>query len=172
MEEQATTPEAVAPFMAPTAPGAYLIIAHYDRNKWLTLSSEERKQAEKQAEAMFSEEAKSFPLREGLIRAYTFYTGIHAAIPNYMVKLSEDQREKILNPIFAEPRDKAPGTEVKDPGVGFIALVDANQLSSFAELLDNTYSPIGKMYRTQVIPLNDDQNTEDIYQLMTPVHWG
>ncbi len=156
----------------PSAPGSYLIIAHYKRDWWLKLDANERHQAEVKAEELFPETSDGFPHPNGVVRAYTYYSGIHADIPPDILTKSPTEQEQVVGDAFAVKRDNAPGTNVKDPGVGFVAVIDASKYESFAALLDNNNSPLAKMYITQVIPLNADMTMNDIYTLMTPVNWG
>lgn len=192
MEEQATTPEAATSFMAPTAPGTYLIIARYDHKRWKMLNVTERQKAHKLAVTFFPYEAAGVrPLgsfaREGAPLLRTFYSAFHNKIPaNYRTGAMEQRtkaewevRDRAVGKILAslprtisDPATSESGMEVGDPGVGWIAVVNAGSLLAFVEQIGGEDGPLWNMYDIEIIPLNDDQNTQDIYQLMTPVHWG
>jgi len=149
-----------------------LIIAHYKREKWLAFNDAERSEADDTAETLFPQTSEGFPHPNGVVRAYTFYTGIHTDIPMDILRRPPGEQDMIVADAFAKEHGKVPGTDVKDPGVGFMAVIEANKLADFAALLDNDNSPLAKMYITQVIPLNADMTMNDIYTLMTPVSWG
>jgi hypothetical protein len=68
---------------------------------------------------------------------------------------------------------KAPaGTNEKDPGIGWIALVEAEQFMPFVERLGGKDGPLWHMYDIDIVPLNDDKSTKDIYAFMTPISWN
>jgi hypothetical protein len=154
---------------------AYLIIARYNREKWKSLSAAERKQAEQAAEVLFPEKATPLSSPDGLGLAHTFHTGVHAQIPGNYRSMASDTREEILDTIFKDVAAQpavVPGASARDPGVGWITLVDAAQFASFVELMGGQAGPLWRMYDIEILPLNNDRTTEDVYELMTPVHWN
>jgi hypothetical protein len=158
-----------------TALNAYLVVARYNREKWKSLSAAERKQAEEAAEVLFPEKPAPLPSMEGLGLVHTFHTGIHAQIPGDYRSMSNDRREEIPDSIFkdvaAQPAE-IPGAGTRDPGVGWVVVVDIDQFSSFVERMGGKTGPLWRMYDIEVLPLNNDRTTEDVYELMTPVHWN
>jgi hypothetical protein len=61
------------------------------------------------------------------------------------------------------------GTQEKDPGMGWIAVIDAASFQSFVQQMGGKEGPLWRMYDIEVIPLNNDRTTKDIYDFMTPV---
>jgi hypothetical protein len=175
--------------MEATIPQAYLIIACYDHNRWKLLNVLERQAAHGVAEQLFPyEKAERLPFPEGVRLIRTFCSGVPARIPPGLVtnkpmeQMSEEEwkeRDLQVGQILASlPRKipstevTGPGTEVDEAGVGWIAVVDAGYLSSFVAKMGGETGPLWNMYDIEIIPLNDDQTTADIYELMTPVNWN
>ena len=50
--------------------------------------------------------------------------------------------------------------------------MDAGDFKAFVEKVGGKTHPLWRMYDIEVIPLNNDQTTWDIYKMMTPVHWN
>jgi hypothetical protein len=72
---------------------------------------------------------------------------------------------------FEAAPSKIAGTDERDPGVGWIAVVDASRFPAFVEQLGGKGGPLWRLYDMEVFPLNNDQTTHDIYELMTPSNW-
>jgi len=78
--------------------------------------------------------------------------------------LSEQQQNEIAIPLIAELGDNLK--------IGWMAVVDASSYQSFVDQIGGEAGPLQRIYDIEVIPLNDDGTTNDIYQLMTPVSWN
>lgn len=154
---------------------SYLVIARYNREKWKSLSASERKQAEAAAEELFPEQATPLASTQGLQLARTLHTSIHTKIPYNFRALSDQQRDEMVETIFddfnAQPASP-PDADAHDPGVGWIAMIDRDRFAAFVEQMGGKHGPLWRMYDIEVIPLNDDRTTNDVYELMTPVHWN
>jgi hypothetical protein len=154
---------------------AYLIIARYNREKWKSLSGNERQEAEEAAEVLFPEKPASLSKMEGVLTVHTFHTGIHAKIPSNYRSLPSNKQDELMENIFKEFDGRSttaldPGAG--DPGIGWIAVVDADHFSSFLKSIGGTAGPLWHMYDVEALPLNNDQTTADIYEFMTPTSWG
>src|SRR5258706_222766 len=106
--------------------------------------------------------------REGAPLAHPFHTRINTQIPGDYRSLSIDQREQKLDSIFsafAAPPAEIPGA-TRDPGVGWIVVVDAPQFASFVDRMGGQAGPLWRIYDIEVLPLNNDRTTEDIYDQM------
>jgi hypothetical protein len=103
----------------------------------------------------------------------SFHSGIHTQIPN---PLPDDRKEEVLSTIFEEFKNGgiyAPGvTADPDPGIGWVAVVEAAQFDAFVDHMGGREGPLWYMYDITVIPLNADRTTKDVYDFMTPVHWN
>ncbi len=130
-----------------------------------------------EAEAPESYELKQglpLPYPPGVLLVHTFHSGIHAKLPyDKFESMSSEQWEAELDRIFAafDPHESPPETDVKDPGIGWIAVVHRDSLDQFVETMGGKEGALWKMYDPRVIPLSDDTTTYDIYRFMTPVHW-
>jgi hypothetical protein len=154
---------------------SYLVIARYNRQKWNTLSAADRKEAEEAAEVLFPE--KSTPLTDVKDMPFvrTLYTSIHTRIPYEFRSMSDDKQDELVENIFTEFQAQptnAPGTDEQDPGIGWIAVINADRFAPFIEYIGGKTGPLWRMYDMEVIPLNNDRTTEDVYELMTPTSWG
>jgi hypothetical protein len=56
--------------------------------------------------------------------------------------------------------------------MGWIAVVDYSSYEKFVEALGGKKGPLWRMYDIEVIPLNNDRTTQDVYDFMTPVSWA
>jgi hypothetical protein len=244
--------------MAITIPGAFLIIARYNRDKWNNLTELQQETAHKTAEVLFpeareplpqlrpeertilknlpdaelrpfrpltlkeqkdeqlarqekgitqslppeetfqalpreeeeepySEEvkipvaAKSVSLIKGVRLVHSFHTGAFVEIEEKIVgeKQPEHVKVRLSQTDDIEEQKKqvslllaAPGTDTKDPGMGWIAVIDASSYEPFVEAMGGKKGPLWRMYDIEVIPLNNDRTTQDVYDFMTPVSWG
>jgi hypothetical protein len=229
-----------------TIPGAFLIIARYNRDKWNNLTDLQQDTAHETAEKLFPEkrhplpqlrpaerailqelpaaelrpfhpltleeqkverlehrEAVSFqalptneedphafkallteepdPFPKGVRLLHSFHTGAFAEIDGKImgeklpahVKVelfrTDDKDEQRL---LVDSLLTAPGTDTKDPGMGWIAVVDYSSYEKFVEALGGKKGPLWRMYDIEVIPLNNDRTTQDVYDFMTPVSWA
>jgi hypothetical protein len=85
--------------------------------------------------------------------------------------LAEDEPpEKTPSQIIDEMM-MASGTGENDPGIGWLAVVDAANFAAFVEKMGGKTGPLWRMYDIDVVPLNNDQTTWDVYKFMTAVHW-
>jgi hypothetical protein len=80
-------------------------------------------------------------------------------------KTEDDQRREVDALLIA------PDTDENDPGMGWIAVVDHYNFTDFVIAMGGKAGPLWRMYDIEVIPLNNDQSTKDIYDFMTPVSW-
>jgi hypothetical protein len=160
--------------MSGTTPGSYLVIARYgpaNWAKWKNTPLDRKLDARSHAMDLFPLEPDPLP-PAGMQVAHAFHTGIFTEIPNDFPEKPEAEQIRILDSVFTTQRDKAPGTDEKDPSVGWVALIDAARFSSFVERMGGRAGPLWQMYDIEVIPLNNDQNTKDIYDFMTTIHWA
>jgi Dyp-type peroxidase family len=184
-----------------TTLGWYLVIARYNREKWNSLSDDEQTNAREAAAKLFPYESAAVirdlpndkakgpidglpatdPLK-GVRLLHTFHTrafvelgqilGTAPRLATADVTTIKDKLERevveqrLVNELLA-----APGTTQKDPGMGWIAVVDHNHYAAFERRLDDEDGSLRRLYDIEVIPLNNDQTTEDIYDFMTPVSW-
>lgn len=158
----------------PTTLGWYLVIARYGAAnwaKWKNTSLNLRLEARQAAMDLFPLTGDDLP-PAGMQEAHAFHTGIFSELPPDFQDKSEAEQISILDSIFTTQRDKAPNTNEKDPLVGWVALVAAKDFSSFIARMGGKTGPLWQMYTIEVIPLNADQNTLDIYDFMTLVHWA
>ena len=127
----------------------------------------------------------------GVRLLHTFHTiifnDLHAKLPHETDPLKDlskpdAARSAIVNQVLQDFRAraaaipapevlKAPDTDDKDPGIGWMAVVEAGALPSFVEAMSSRSGPLWKIFNIEVIPLNTDRSTQDIYDFMTPVHW-
>jgi hypothetical protein len=154
---------------------SYLVIARYNRQKWNALDAADRKEAEEAAEVLFPE--KSTPLADVKDMPFvrTLYTSIHTRIPYEFRSMPDDKQNELVENIFTEFQaqpTKAPGTDEQDPGIGWVAVINADRFAQFMEHVGGKTGPLWRMYNMEVIPLNNDRTTEDVYELMTPTNWG
>ncbi|HEX5688915.1 MAG TPA: hypothetical protein VFX76_02885 [Roseiflexaceae bacterium] len=192
MTEKQMTPEEPVLQAKATALGGYLIIARYNRDKWNHLATIDQTEAHERAEIVFPEDdARDLPqnLTRATMRQYeadplrgvqmlrSFHTSAFASLIERLAeneKPPEDRPKKtptqVVDTLFAMRKAPA-GTNEKDPGIGWVAVVEATFLASFVEQLGGKDGPLWRMYDIDVIPLNDDKTTKDIYAFMTPVNW-
>jgi hypothetical protein len=229
-----------------TIPGAYLIIARYNRDKWNNLTEYEQDVAHETAEVLLPEQREPLPqlraeerailrelpdaelrpfhpltlkeqrerqgavtfqrrpdkeeeekettkasrasssakpvaLIEGVRLLHSFHTGAFAEIDEKIMgeelpahvkvelfRTDDKAKQKHLVDLLLE----APGTDTKDPGMGWIAVVDASSYQELVEAMGGKNGPLWRMYDMEVIPLNNDRTTQDVYDFMTPVSWA
>jgi hypothetical protein len=151
----------------------YLLIARYNRQKWNSLSAAEQEEAHETAEVLFPEQPKqkSLPLAsEGVPVLHSFHTGIFPLLHDKIASNPSQSPSAIVNDIFATWQP--PAAEIRDPGIGWLAMLDAEQLGAFVKHMGGREGPLWRMYDIEVIPLNDDRSTQDIYAFMTPISWN
>ena len=193
MTEQERAPEAEAdtPITQEkkTSLGAYLLVARYNRDKWVHLAKLDQDTAHHTAEDVFPEDDRHYlpqmltrtapgqDLLQGVQMLHTFHSDIFATLMERIAEndTAPEQRKKkevtdITDEVFAI-RGAPARTHEKDPGIGWFAVVEANSFASFVERLGGREGPLWRMYDMEVIPLNDDKTTQDIYDFMTPVSW-
>lgn len=151
----------------------------------------QRQQAHILAEAYFpyGAEARSVSrlMVKGVLFLHTFFTGFHNQVTaEYRAGEMEqrtqeewEQRDNFVEGLLANlPRNitsseaTAAGLTIADPCPGWIAAVYAETFAAFVAELGGASGPLWNMYDIEVIPLNDDPSTNEVYQLITPVHWG
>jgi hypothetical protein len=160
--------------MPGTTPGSYLVIARYgpaNWEKWKTTAPALQETARTAAMDLFPRTKNPLP-PAGMQMAHAFHTGAHAEVPDNIYDKSPQEQITILDGIFAKQRDEAPETMEKDPLVGWVAVIKAGEFQSFIDRMGGKDGPLWKMSDIEVIPLNADQTTQDIYDFMTLVHWA
>jgi hypothetical protein len=144
---------------------AYVIIAHYNIAKEREVNAGEHEKAREAAERLFPyENPKSLQGLAGVRTIHTFHSVFFDRLPDNFYTLSEQQQNEIAIPLIAELGDNLK--------IGWMAVVDASSYQSFVDQIGGEAGPLQRIYDIEVIPLNDDGTTNDIYQLMTPVSWN
>lgn len=141
--------------------------------------------------AMPALEPVPIPGVAGVLLMRSFHTGMFAdlksAIRQHFDEAADNQTTKeelngVVESIFGRwgLRDGASmwtaehGRQVageKDPGIGWVAIVDRAYFEQFVERMGGRSGPLWSMYDIAVIPLNGDRTTKDVYEFMTPVNW-
>jgi hypothetical protein len=186
MTEQALEPKA-------TALGGYLVIARYNRDRWNHLAGMDQLAAHKTAEKVFPEDderelpqnlagmtvkhLENDPLK-GVQMLRSFHTSLFSMLIDRLAEndLPPERKPKktpteVVDAMMVVPSSPA-DTHEEDPGIGWLAIVDSAYLPSFVAHLGGREGPLWRMYDIEVIPLNDDKTTKDIYAFMTPVNWN
>jgi len=157
-----------------TTLGRYLLIARYNRQKWNNLSVSEQHKAHETAEELFPEapQQKNLPLAgEGVLALQTFHSDLFGLLHDKIAGNTTPGKapSDIANELFANWQP--PAADIKDPGIGWLAILDAKQLDEFVKSMGGREGPLWRMYDIEIIPLNNDRSTQDIYDFMTPVSW-
>jgi hypothetical protein len=168
--------------MAPK-PKAYLLIAHYNHDKWKALRDKEPERAEEIAEALFpdgeeKEKPKQpLPYPEEVLMVRSFHSSIFADLPSGFEEMPRKDKNDVLDGLI----------EGGKTDIGWIAVVDEDHFLSFMGRMGGGTSPLWRMYDIDLhtldpgwdpeeicgrFKLNDDRMTDDIYIYMSPVHWG
>jgi hypothetical protein len=174
-----------------TTLGAYLIIARYNRDKWNYLAKMHQDEAHETAEVVFPEHdpldlpqnkpasgtlhMDEEPLK-GVRMLHSFHSNMFAMLierlkDNETPPTGTKEASEVVDDLFVIRKSPA-GTHEKDPGIGWFAVVEAAYFPAFVNHLGTKEGPLWRMYDIEVIPLNDDKTTKDIYAFMTPVSWG
>jgi hypothetical protein len=106
--------------------------------------------------------------------SYDKYIGEAAPAPekdpydDYAESTDPEIMEELLSG-FAALYANVPQKPYQDPGIGWVAIVDEAQCVN----LLGTYwmKPFWQLFEVEVIPLNFDLSTQDIYIHMTPTNW-
>lgn len=125
---------------------------------------------------------------KGARMVHTFYSDLHIQIDRMLQAQLEQTEDNAHNPemrgkldalvdrFYAQLANSAlqpvQGTSVSDPGIGWMAVVDAVSFDPIIMEIAKRSEPLWRMYDIEVIPLNNDKTTQDVYELMTPVHWS
>jgi hypothetical protein len=138
------------------------------------LSLAQQKEAHETAEVLFPEQPKqkNLPLdSEGVPVLHSFHTGIFTLLHDKIASNTVPNKapSDIANDIFATWQ--APAADVRDPGIGWLALLDAAQFDAFVKNMGGREGPLWGMYEIEDNPLNDDRSTQDLYDFKTPVSW-
>ena len=145
------------------------------------MPSEKPKQTKTLTGAQVSSSAKSVSLIKGVRLLHSFHTGAFVEIEDKIVgeRQPEHVKVRLFQTASIENQKKqvnlllaAPGTDTKDPGMGWIAVVDASSYDEFVAAMGGKQQPLWRMYDIEVIPLNNDRTTQDVYDFMTPVSWA
>jgi hypothetical protein len=161
--------------VAATSLQTFLVIARYSREKWIALGESKQEQAHETAEVVFPEEEpeiRQLPLdSEGVPVLRSFHTGIFATLKEQIASdTSQRTPSQIVDEIMTTWRP--PSAEVTDPGIGWVAMIEADRFPAFVERMGGRQGPLWQMYDIEVIPLNGDRTTKDVYDFMTPVSWN
>jgi hypothetical protein len=176
-----------------TSVAAYLLIARYNRATFKGFETQpspdssltnRQQEAHEAAEELFPEEEEARPLSskktDGWVLARSFHTGLHDAIKaallaNEQLASPRRQADVVDEVVQAEtarvPRPYASGTDhIPDPLIGWVMVVEADKFGGFRQQFGPS-NALWEMYDIEVIPLNGDASTQDIYEFMTPVNW-
>jgi hypothetical protein len=171
----------------------YLVIARYNRATWNhlgtvpwgaggeTLQDAAHEKAEEAIpEASSPGGAKPLNFITGVVNAWSFDTPLHSSLRDVFIQYARAQGvppgtsvtiSDAQSAVLVEEQLQGRANNPADPGIGWVALVRGNRINDFFLHLGGRYGPLVQMYDLEVIPLNDDQNTDDLYQFMTPVNW-
>jgi hypothetical protein len=123
-------------------------------------------------------EVQPLPYPHGVLFLHTFHSNIHTKVAQRTANMSttewSQKGKAILEDIFEEFEGSginAPGTTVKDQGVGWVALVHPASLEDLVQKMSGDGISFWDIYDIKIIPLNNDQTTDDIYKYMTPSNW-
>lgn len=149
---------------------SWLFIARYNHQAWKKLTESEEAEARTAAVELFPYEGYEQTLDSpiGFTIVDTFRSASFAKLPHGYTDLSKAERAEVMDEIFAGLPD--------DKGIGWIAIVPDDQVGPLRALLGDkksgTDKPLKRMYTIEMIPLNEDQTTAEIYEHMTPSHWS
>lgn len=156
------------PMRAARKVAAYVIIARYNLAKERKVTAGgEHAPARDAALALFPYKSASqkLPYVEGAQTIHTFNSPFFDQLPDDFFDLPEEQQIRMVNSVIAELGED-------NLGIGWMAVIDASSFGSFVARMGGENGPLWRTFDIEVIALNDDQTTNDIYQLMTPVNWG
>jgi hypothetical protein len=147
---------------------AYLIIARYNLAKEMEVNAGgEHEAAREAAELLFPYEySQGLQSLAAVGTFHTFHSPFFDRLPNDFFDLPEPPQTRIVNSVIAElGHNKL--------GIGWMAMIDANSFQSFViDKLGGPNGPLWRIFDIEVIALNDDRTTNDIYRLMTPRSWS
>jgi hypothetical protein len=161
---------------------AYLFRADYNHVKWSRLSEARRLQARSVALEIFPVPGK--PLSDlasrGIMLAHSFASDLFTKLPMDFNERSIPERDVLVAGTYALRPLHTP--------VGWMAVIDADYISSFISLISEGVGALWACYDVTVrkIPagwatsdiapfvpyLRDDRTTADIYWYMTPTNWS
>ena len=146
---------------------AYVIIAHYNSAKEREVNAGDgHEKAREAAERLFPyENSKGLQGLAGIRTVHTFHSVFFDQLRDDFYTLPQDQQIREANSLI----EKLGENNLK---IGWMAVVDASSYQSFVDQMGGEAGPLWSIYDIEVIPLNDDGTTNDIYQLMTPVSWS
>jgi hypothetical protein len=78
-----------------------------------------------------------------------------------------DKQSELVDTIFTEFQAqpaKAPGTDEKDPGIGWIAVINADRFAPFMEQIGGKTGPLWRMYE-QCFPVSKTRRARDTANL-------
>jgi hypothetical protein len=149
---------------------SWLFIAKYDHQAWKNFSIGEEDEAREAAEVLFPYEGVE---QSRALIAFkvvdTFRTKVFEKLPPSYKNMPKADRARLLDEVLAN-------LPAGDQGIGWIAIVPDSEVNSFNSVLgDNDAGndrPLKRMYTIERFHLNDDQTTKDVYEHMSPTHWG
>jgi hypothetical protein len=146
---------------------AYAIIARYNSAKESNVNSSGGHAAAREAaEQLFPyENSQGLQSFSAVRTIHTFHSDFFNQLPDNFYSLSPNQQIEVANSVIA----KLGADNLK---IGWLAIVNASSYDAFVAKMGGTSGPLWSIFDIDVIPLNDDATTNDIYQLMTPVNWG
>jgi hypothetical protein len=175
---------------------SYLIVAKYNYGKWRALVQQGGRDvdyAERAAEKLFpeleiplfNEDDPPEPFRPGLELVGTFVSDIFGRLPPLREgvsteKLTPQQKVELLDPIIAKG--------LPNPPVGWLAVVDQNEVAAFVQDMSAYGGYLWEMYDINIsmLPdgwtkeayidplgkLNDDKTTNNVYLNMSIRNWS
>jgi hypothetical protein len=169
---------------------AYLIIARYKLSKEKAVNAaDEHIAARDAARKLFPHQnTKGLQHLTGVRMIHTFRSPFFAKLPNDFFSLEEKEQTALTQSAIAEVGRETLGLEDEKQtaltqsalfelggealGIGWIAIIDAHYLQTFFQRMGGEHGPFARVFDIEVIELNDDRTTNDIYQLMTPRSWN
>ena len=147
---------------------AYLMIARYNLEKEMEVNAGgEHETAREAAEQLFPyKNSQGLQSLAAVGTFHTFHSPFFDRLPDNFFDLPEPPQTRIVNSVIAE-------LGANKLGIGWMAVIDAGAFQSFViDKLGGPNGPLWRIFDIEVIALNDDRTTNDIYRLMTPRSWN
>ena len=194
-EEEYSKPEENA-MRAARVQGAYLIIARYNLEKELAVNAAGKHvTARDAARDLFPhEDTRGLQNLRDVRMCHTFRSPFFDRLPDDFfskknkeqaaltqstivdLKQEADLKQKAAQAALARSGNGELNGEIprkEDPlRIGWIAVIDADDYPSFVKRMNGADGSFPDVFDIEVIELNDDRTTNDIYQLMTPRSWA
>lgn len=154
------------PLRAARTVAAYAIIARYNSAKESNVTGRAHDEAKAAAEELFPyENSQGLQSLAAVRTVHTFHSAFFEQLPDDYYTLPANEQIEIANSLIT----KLGADKLK---IGWMAIVNASSYDTFVAKMGGPSGPLWSIFDIDVIPLNDDATTNDIYQLMTPVNWG